>query len=81
MFATEESLCSVGGKYSIAWYPVRRKSAWYTLMHFWLIKNGIAHICVKLPSQRTLRDYTHFIFTTLGLSDGGGLKVKLENCV
>ena len=27
----------------LAWYPARRKSAWYTLMHFRLIKNGIAH--------------------------------------
>ena len=27
----------------IAWYPAQRKSAWYTLMRFWLIKNGVAH--------------------------------------
>ena len=27
----------------IAWYPAQRKSAWYTLMRFRLIKNGIAH--------------------------------------
>ena len=26
-----------------AWYPARRKSAWYTLMCFRLIKNGVAH--------------------------------------
>ena len=28
---------------TLAWYPVRRKSAWYTLMRFRLIKNGVAH--------------------------------------
>ena len=27
----------------LAWYPARRKSAWYTLMRFRLIKNGVAH--------------------------------------
>ena len=27
----------------VAWYLVRRKSAWYTLMRFQLIKNGVAH--------------------------------------
>ena len=30
---------------SLAWYPARRKSAWYTLMRFRSIKNGIAHTC------------------------------------
>ena len=25
----------------VAWYPARRKSAWYTLMCFRLIKNGV----------------------------------------
>ena len=28
----------------LAWYPAQRKSAWCTLMRFWLIKNGIAHV-------------------------------------
>ena len=27
----------------LAWYPAQRKSAWYTLMRFRLIKNGVAH--------------------------------------
>ena len=27
----------------VAWYPARRKSAWYTQMRFRLIKNGVAH--------------------------------------
>ena len=27
----------------VAWYPARRKSPWYTLMRFRLIKNGAAH--------------------------------------
>ena len=25
----------------VAWYPVQRKSAWYTLMRFRLIKSGV----------------------------------------
>ena len=28
---------------TLAWYPARRKSAWYTPMRFRLIKNGVAH--------------------------------------
>ena len=29
----------------VAWYPAhRKKSAWYTLMRFRLIKNGVAHV-------------------------------------
>ena len=27
-----------------AWYPARRKSAWYTLIRFRLIKNGVAQV-------------------------------------
>ena len=27
----------------LAWYPAWRKSVWYTLMRFRLIKNGVAH--------------------------------------
>ena len=30
--------------FGIAWYPARRKSAWYTPMRFRLIKNGVAHV-------------------------------------
>ena len=28
----------------VASYPAWRKSAWYTLMRFQLIKNGVAHV-------------------------------------
>ena len=28
----------------LAWHPARRESTWYTLMHFRLIKNGVAHV-------------------------------------
>ena len=31
------------GTFDLAWYPAQRKSAWYTLMRFRLIKNGVAH--------------------------------------
>ena len=34
---------SHAASYTIAWYPARRKSAWYTPMRFRLIKNGVAH--------------------------------------
>ena len=27
----------------LAWYPAQRKSTWYTLMCFRLIKNGVAY--------------------------------------
>ena len=30
--------------FPIAWYPVQRKNAWYTLMRFRLIKNVVAHV-------------------------------------
>ena len=33
-----------GGAVVVAWYPAQRKSAWYTLMRFRLIKNGVAHV-------------------------------------
>ena len=29
---------------TLAWYPGLRESAWYTLMHFLLIENGVAHV-------------------------------------
>ena len=35
--------CNVVATLSIAWYPARRKSAWYTLIRSRLIKNGVAH--------------------------------------
>ena len=29
---------------TLAWYPALRESAWYTLMCFLLIKNGVVHV-------------------------------------
>ena len=44
----KDSLTDVLRVFSVLWckiacYPARRKSAWYTLMRFRLIKNGVAH--------------------------------------
>ena len=36
-------ISNIGMYGEVAWYPARRKRAWYTLMRFWLIKNGVAH--------------------------------------
>lgn len=54
---------------SMRWHPIFIKWCLY-LRHLseksyeLLRKTG----CIKLPSQRTLRDYTHYISTTIGFS-------------
>ena len=53
---------SCADKQQICWHPVSGacRSAYETLR-----SSG----CLSLPSQRTLRDYTHYVSATIGFSD------------
>ena len=65
----QKKVSSLKNAKSMRWHPVFIKWCLY-LRHLseksyeLLRKTG----CIKLPSQRTLRDYTHYISTTIGFS-------------
>ena len=65
----QKKASSLNNAKSMRWHPVFIKWCLY-LRHLseksyeLLRKTG----CIKLPSQRTLRDYTHYISTTIGFS-------------
>ena len=65
----QQTACSIKDSRSMKWHPLVIKWSLY-LRHLsgksyeLLRKTG----CIKLPSQRTLRDYTHYTSTTIGFS-------------
>ena len=65
----QQTACSLKNSRSMKWHPLIIKWSLY-LRHLSgkayevLRKTG----CIKLPSQRTLRDYTHYIPPTIGFS-------------
>ena len=65
----QQTACSLQDSRSMKWHPLVIKWSLY-LRHLsgkayeLLRKTG----CIKLPSQRTLRDYTHYIPPTIGFS-------------
>jgi len=65
----QQTACSTKDSRSMKWHPLVIKWSIY-LRHLsgkayeLLRKTG----CIKLPSQRTLRDYTHYIPSTIGFS-------------
>ena len=65
----QQKAASLSNARSMRWHPLFIKWCLY-LRHlsgksYELLRDSR---CIKLPSQRTLRDYTHYISTTIGFS-------------
>jgi len=62
-WSQQQTACSLKNSKSMHWHPLVIKWCLYLSKAYELLRSSG---CIKLPSQRTLRDYTHYIKSQVG---------------